>query len=567
MTIPEISIVSGTYNRLSLLKDMVSSIRMSVGVGLPYEIILVDGGSTDGTIDWCKKQSDIKLIQQGKLLGAVKAFNEGCINAIGRYVILANDDITFVDKSIMRAYAFMEENHKCGIGCFFQNRYGRPWYVDRMPAVDEAGNKIWAYYGQVCIIPRWLGNKVGWWGDYLHTYAGDNEISCNILELGWQIRPIECSCISDRMHNDELRSINNPTPGNHTDSAKWVAKWTRGNKLGPRIKRDCTIAPLHLSGKLRFLYAPIYDTCSNLPRKTKHGLLDALKKDYIVQEVAFRDPGGIDELFEVADAFNPHIFLIQAHDADDLTVERMKELKRQHPNSIFLSWNGDYQAHNLFNPVYQELMSLFDKALFVEASIKDIMPNWGWWEIGYEEYEKKPLDDVPAYDVIFLGNEYSLHRTSMGHILREMNCKVGIYGSWKSIRPDGSNMYDFADADALYRKAKIVISDAQYPQCVGYVSNRLFQALYAGAFVLQQHINEMDEYVDITDGVHVATWDKIEDIPAKVDYWLSHPEERERIALAGHTKAVKDFSFTSRVKELNAIIKPILERRIALIHN
>jgi len=71
----DISIVSGTYNRLPYLQKMVLSVRQSiVGVyGLDYEIILVDGGSNDTTQEWCKIQSDIRLIEHGELRGAVAA--------------------------------------------------------------------------------------------------------------------------------------------------------------------------------------------------------------------------------------------------------------------------------------------------------------------------------------------------------------------------------------------------------------------------------------------------------------------------------------------------------------
>src|SRR3990172_8201697 len=90
---PLISIVTGTYNRLKHLQSMVESVRLSVGVGIPYEIVVVDGGSKDGTLNWCRLQKDIVLIEHGELLGAVKAFNDGARAAKGTYVILANDDI------------------------------------------------------------------------------------------------------------------------------------------------------------------------------------------------------------------------------------------------------------------------------------------------------------------------------------------------------------------------------------------------------------------------------------------------------------------------------------------
>jgi hypothetical protein len=207
-------------------------------------------------------------------------------------------------------------------------------------------------------------------------------------------------------------------------------------------------------------------------------------------------------------------------------------------------------------------MSLFDYALFVDASIKDLYIskgiNWGFWEIGYEEYVEKSLARVPSYDVIFLGNEYSLHRSKLGHMLRGLNCKVGIYGSWKSVKPDGENMYDFADADALYRNAKIVISDAQYPQCIAYVSNRLFQALHAGAFVLQQKMQGMTKYLGLEEGVHLATWDDIDDIPGKVAFWLGRDAERLAIAKVGKEHNDLHYSFAARVTELNRIIAPKL---------
>ncbi len=126
----EISVVTGTYNRLTHLQNLVASVRKSIHYSVPYEIVIVDGGSTDGTINWCKEQSDINLIQHGKLLGAVKAFNDGAKAAKGRYVILANDDIVFIDYSIMAAYSFMQDNLHVGIGCFYQDRNNQNWHVE-----------------------------------------------------------------------------------------------------------------------------------------------------------------------------------------------------------------------------------------------------------------------------------------------------------------------------------------------------------------------------------------------------------------------------------------------------
>ena len=55
-----ISVVLGTYNRLSFLKLTIESIRKELKE-FAYEIFVVDGGSDDGTLEWLLQQKDIVL--------------------------------------------------------------------------------------------------------------------------------------------------------------------------------------------------------------------------------------------------------------------------------------------------------------------------------------------------------------------------------------------------------------------------------------------------------------------------------------------------------------------------
>ncbi len=113
-----LSIVTGTFNRLQLLAEMIESVRATVPSSISYEFVIVDGGSTDGTLEWCKRQRDVVLIEQGALLGAIKAFNAGAYAARGQYVILANDDVLFHIGSIVRAIVYLEEHPTCGAVAF-----------------------------------------------------------------------------------------------------------------------------------------------------------------------------------------------------------------------------------------------------------------------------------------------------------------------------------------------------------------------------------------------------------------------------------------------------------------
>ncbi|UCF03833.1 MAG: glycosyltransferase, partial [Deltaproteobacteria bacterium] len=59
----EVSVVLGSYNRKRFLKAAIQSIRNNE-ILVPYEIIVVDGGSTDGSLSWLSKQKDIITILQ-----------------------------------------------------------------------------------------------------------------------------------------------------------------------------------------------------------------------------------------------------------------------------------------------------------------------------------------------------------------------------------------------------------------------------------------------------------------------------------------------------------------------
>ena len=108
-----ITVVTGTYNRLPYLQAMLNSAYQSAGE-IPIDFVIVDGGSTDGTIEWCKTRNDIRLIEQGQLLGACRAFNAGFDVVESDYALAANDDIEFNGDGIQRAYGHLVNHPSSG---------------------------------------------------------------------------------------------------------------------------------------------------------------------------------------------------------------------------------------------------------------------------------------------------------------------------------------------------------------------------------------------------------------------------------------------------------------------
>jgi GT2 family glycosyltransferase len=109
----KLSIVLGTYNRLSSLTNCLDSIIGKISVA--HQIIVVDAGSTDGTIEYLQSLDCIVLVQDGQRLGQAKSLNRVFRRLISEYVCWISDDNIVVPEELEKAVSTMESNPAIGM--------------------------------------------------------------------------------------------------------------------------------------------------------------------------------------------------------------------------------------------------------------------------------------------------------------------------------------------------------------------------------------------------------------------------------------------------------------------
>lgn len=207
-------------------------------------------------------------------------------------------------------------------------------------------------------------------------------------------------------------------------------------------------------------------------------------------------------------------------------------------------------------------------------------------KVSYYEWMKADLNLLtdPGHD-----DEYKRHgiRTRLlrqgiadqncyiGEPKKELECDVVLVGSMNSAYPERENMHNFLDEhygdrfrrygtdknnqirwddlNSLYRSAKIVMGDSM--NSPGYWSNRMYEIMGRGGFMITPYIEGLQ--TEFTPGVHYVYFERknYPELKRKIDYYLAHPQEREKIAQAGFKEVKEKHKYSDRVRELISIVK------------
>jgi hypothetical protein len=524
----DISIVMGTYNRLPILKRCIAAVRRSC-TGMEYEIIVVDGGSTDGTLEWLESQERVICIRQGRLLGATRAYNAGFRLARAPYVCHINDDDLVHEDCIRKGLWYIQDRPDVGQVAFAFDLWNPDYGFDGVFGITYANKGI---------TRRELGDRAQWWDERYYTYAADTELSCRITEMGYRVVPLHECKAHDLKTQDELREINNPGGHNTQDSPLFYST------------RQGIESPLHTNRR-------VLHFALNTPKDNQPALERALRSMGPYKQIdrrLYSIEEGARLLQKECDEWDPALVFMQLQTSHALKPEQVEKIKA--PGRTVVNWSGDVQAH--LPSWYAELgadLTLLTNETWVEQ-LKAQGINADYLQIGFNQeifhpWGRKRENTEP---IIFLGSDYGLfplsqERRGMAEFLRKRYGKLfGCYGiGWRFT----SEWLSWHDEAAAYRACKIAIGHSQV-ELERYTSDRLFRAMGSGAFYLTKWYPAV--YQDYVDGVHLDWWYDLEELWGKIEFWLENERERQEIAHAGSELAHHDHTWLDRAYELTRLI-------------
>jgi glycosyltransferase involved in cell wall biosynthesis len=185
----------------------------------------MDGGSTDGTIEYLDRQEDVNLIQHGKLIGCVNAYNDGFSRAKGKYVAFLNDDIEMQDRALFMACEGLDRLPEVGLVSipYYNPGDSRP-QVPYCTAGTPPRRWLFASFG---VVRRELGEKAEWFDGFSH-YNGDCHLAMSVYKEGYSVAPLWGHTIYhhnlDNAVRGEKRWIS-PNTNTKRDSYLWHQKW------------------------------------------------------------------------------------------------------------------------------------------------------------------------------------------------------------------------------------------------------------------------------------------------------------------------------------------------------
>jgi glycosyltransferase involved in cell wall biosynthesis len=269
----------------------------------------------------------------------------------------------------------------------------------------------------------------------------------------------------------------------------------------------------------------------------------ALKEATIYAEIKpFESDGDIKFLF---DSHCPDVVFMQIQRAGAIDIELIKYMSER---AVLINWSGDVR-----DPI-PEWFFEFDKyCVTCFSNMRDVEAIGGeYLQIGIDPQIFSPYQKpTGGNDIVFMGNysgcfPLSQYRLETVQFLRETyKDKFSVFGSWPGAHSNLMNKQH--EESYTYSASRVAISISHF-SIDRYFSDRLIRAMGSGCFVLSHHYPGIEK--DFQIGKHLETFEGVDNLKEKIDYYLANDKDRERIATEGCRHVHANFTTKNMVNDI-----------------
>lgn len=203
-----ISIVTGTLNRGPFLPKLIEN---TVEANEKLELVLVDGGSDDGTIEYIKEENHprIKLVEVGQRSSYPHFMNLGIQHASHEIVCQWNDDVLLTN-DWEEVFSEIDEEHDFYLFNWKYGSYEDMTNPDWMSGSDHSNNwflvnckpdgEIVMNYG---LYKKKIFREIGMYNFEYRYYCADGDMADRAYSFGYKVKTLRdikvCSLIADKV--------------------------------------------------------------------------------------------------------------------------------------------------------------------------------------------------------------------------------------------------------------------------------------------------------------------------------------------------------------------------------
>ena len=269
-----VSVVLGSFNRRWYLQQVIACLRREL-TGVAAEIIVVEGGSTDGSVSWLTRQKDVLLILQHNR-GAWRGrplerrtwgsfMNLAMKAARGKYVLMISDDCLLDVGALANGLAEFEQAVREGRNLGALAFPFLEWPTQEKLWVRKVFDQVYVNHG---LFLRAAMEQVHWIDEEFKFYFADFDLCMRLVQAGYEIGIARAAYALHNYHaNTFLRSDNSAT-GNF-DTARILAKWSG---TSPEARPDQLKAWQYCEGQLTPATLHIFERRWRCPAFVRYAL-------------------------------------------------------------------------------------------------------------------------------------------------------------------------------------------------------------------------------------------------------------------------------------------------------